>query len=185
MDKNTLTEIAQDEEFIKRLINQDTDEGFKNTLGKKNIDVSLEDAKEIRYQLKSAINGNVNLTDEELDIINGGKASVGDAIKYTVTSIIALGVIAGLTKFGIDVYGNVEDRKKYSVRESFKDWTGVGKDKSTYGRAVDKTGEAIFKWTAGGSGEENRHTKDIKPLTGQEESEEIVKGFGMKNGKLF
>ena len=155
MDKNTLTEIAQDKEFIKKLINQDTDEGFKNILGEKNINVSLEDAKEIRTQLNSAIKGNVNLTDEELEIINGGKASVGDAIKYTVKTAVALALIAGTIKFGIDVYGNVKDRVEHPITTGAKDITGWGKDKSTYGRVVDKTGEAI------------------------------VKGFGLDNGKLF
>lgn len=155
MDKNTLTEIAQDKEFIKKLVSQDTDEGFKNILGEKNINVSLEDAKEIRTQLNSAIKGNVNLTDEELEIINGGSASVGDAIKYTVKTAVALALVAGTVKFGIDVYGNVEDRVEHPIKAGTKDVTGWGKDKSTYGRAVDKTGEAI------------------------------VKGFGLDNGKLF
>ena len=182
MDKNTLTEIAKDEEFIKRLINQDTDEGFKNTLGEKNIDVSLEDAKEIRYQLKSAINGNVNLTDEELDIINGGKASVGDAIKYTVKTAVVLTLLAAIGKVGYDVYDDVTNRRTPGgLANSVQCAAGFG---GAYKRGIHKIGDAIIDAT-GGSGEENRHTKDIKPLTGQEESEEIVKGFGMKNGKLF
>lgn len=155
MDKNALTEIAQDKEFIKKLVSQDTDEGFKNILGEKNINVSLEDAKEIRTQLNAAIKGNVNLTDEELEIINGGKASVGDAIKYTVKTAVALALVAGTIKFGIDVYENVEDRVEHPLKTGVKDATGFGKDKSTYGKVVDKTGEAI------------------------------VTGFGLNNGKLF
>ena len=155
MDKNILTEIAQDEKFIKRLLDQDTDEGFKNILGEKNINVSLEDTKEIRTHLNSVMNGDVNLTDEELEIINGGKASVGDAIKYTVKTAVTLALITGAVKFGVDVHSNAEDRINHPLKSGAQDATGWGKDKSTYGRLVDKTGE------------------------------DIVKGFGIENGKVF
>ncbi len=183
MDKNTLTEIAQDKEFIKKLVSQDTDEGFKNILGEKNININLEDAKEIRTQLNSAIKGNVNLTDEELEIINGSKASVGDAIKYTVKTAVALTLIAAVGKVGYDVYDDVANRNTLGgVCNHVKRRAGFG---GAYKRAIHKIGDAIIDVT-GGSGEENGHTKDIKSLTGQEEkSEEIVKGFGIKNGKLF
>ncbi len=186
MDKNTLDQISQDQEFIKKLVSQETDQGFKDVLGEKGINISLEDANEIRVQVSEAMKGNLNLTDKELEIISGGdKDSVGDAIKYAFKTTIALALVAGTVKFGIDVSGNIKDKQDNPTKTGLQNFTGIGKDKSTYGRAVDWTADALIN-VVGGKGEENRCTKDIKHLTGQkEESEEIVKGFGLKNGKLF
>lgn len=183
MDKNTLTEISQNKEFIKKLLSQETDEGFKDVLGEKDINVSLEDAKEIRMQVISAIKGNVNLTEKELEIINGGKTSVGDAIKYTVKVAVALTVVAAAGKVGYDIYDDVSNRKTPGgIANSAKYALGGG---SAYDRGIHKAGDAIIG-VAGGKGEEDRYHDDIKHLTASEEkSEKIVKGFGLKNGKLF
>ena len=186
MDKNTLTKLSQDKEFIQRLLNQDNDEGFRDVLREKGVNVSLDEAKEIRMQVDSALKGDVNLTDEELEAINAGKgATVGDAIKYTVKTAVVLMLVAGISKFGIDVAGNVKDKMDNPISSEVKDLTGIGKNKSTYGRAVGWTADAVMS-VIGGKGEKSRYTKDVKRITGQEErSEAIVKGFGLKNGKLF
>lgn len=189
MDKNILSEISQDKEFIQKLLSQDTDQGFKDVLEEKGINISLEDAKEIREQILSALNGEVTLTDEELEIINGGGkgdksgTTVGDAIKYTVKTALGLTLLAVIGKVGYDVYDDVSSRKTFrGVARTVGNGLGFG---NAYERGIHKIGDAIIDVT-GGKKEDSSHTEDIKPLIGQKkESEEIVKGFGLKNGKLF
>ncbi|MDR1627477.1 MAG: hypothetical protein LBR79_01725 [Oscillospiraceae bacterium] len=182
MDKDKLTEIAQDKEFIQKLLNQRTDEDFKSTLEEKDINVSLDDAKKIRTKLTAALNGEVNLTDEELEAIGGG-TSLGDAIKYVFNISVVLALLLGAGKVGCDVYDDVSNRKTAGgMFDSTTCAAGLG---SKYKRDIHKIGNAIID-ISGGKNKDNEHHKDMKSLTGsQKESAKTVKGFGIKNGKLF
>jgi hypothetical protein len=182
MDKDKLTKIAQDKEFIQKLLNQRTDEDFKSTLEEKDINVSLEDAKEIRTKLTAALNGEVNLTDEELEAIGGG-ASLGDAAKHIFNTSVVLVLVGGAFKVVCDVCDDVSTRKTFGgVGANVKHAVGFG---TTYERGIHKLGDVVIN-LSGGKNEDNEHHKDIKSLTGsQEESEKIVKGFGLGSGKLF
>jgi hypothetical protein len=158
MDKDKLTKIAQDKEFIQKLLNQRTDEDFKNTLEEKDINVSLEDAKEIRAKLTAALNGEINLTEEELEAIGGG-TSVGGEIKHIFNTSVALALFGGVCKVVYDVYDDVSTRKTLSgMAASITHGLGCS---GPYKRGIHMIGDAV------------------------EESEKIVKGFGLESGKLF
>lgn len=70
MDKEKLTEIFSDKEFVKSFFEPKNEEEVQKVLKEKGIDLSLQEIQKIREILIQKKNG--ELSDEELEAVSGG-----------------------------------------------------------------------------------------------------------------
>ena len=70
MDKEKLTEIFSDKEFVKSFFEPKNEEEVQKVLKEKGIDLSLQEIQKMREMLIQKKNG--ELSDEELEAVSGG-----------------------------------------------------------------------------------------------------------------
>ncbi len=85
-----LTELLKDQAFVEKLIAQETDTDVKALLAENGVDLSLQEIAKIKQGIESQIEGNAELSDDDLENVAGG-SDISDIIEAAFNGIGALG----------------------------------------------------------------------------------------------
>lgn len=97
MDKEKLTEIFSNKEFVKSFFEPKNEEEVQKVLKEKGIDLSLQEIQKIREILIQKKNG--ELSDEELEAVSGG--GFGDSfLKCLQVAQVISDLIEGISGIG-------------------------------------------------------------------------------------
>ena len=98
MDEAAIREVFSDENFVKGLFELETPEAVQQALRQKDISLSVEEIVKIRELVLKRMETGAELSEEELESVTGGSATVliatmlFVAIGIGVTSLVGIGL---------------------------------------------------------------------------------------------
>ncbi len=91
MNEATIREVFSDENFVKRLFDLETPEAVQQALRQKDISLSVEEIIKIRELILKRMETGAALSEEELESVTGGSATV------LIAGLLMVGVGLGVT----------------------------------------------------------------------------------------
>lgn len=85
-----MNELFQDETFVEKLLNKETDVEVKELLAENGVEISLEEISAIKKTVEARLENDSELSEDDLENVAGG-SDVSDLITGVVDGLVKLG----------------------------------------------------------------------------------------------